>query len=337
MALAKRAVAELVAPPTANLIRTPLNAAPTKGKTIVYLQCTDGEQCALIGQGVKAAAGTVGWNVKTVDFQESNPSTLAAGLRLALQYHPVASIVVGVPYALWSSVVPAYAQAGVDILPLAVGAAPVTRTVLPQVNGTAYQEQQGDDLANWVIADSDGNAHVLVLMVPAYAVLSSFLSAFRSTVNSRCPHCTISVVNATIPQIDGNQTNGLIVSALQKDPKLGYFVSSDSVFVNGLPQALSGAGMGSRVKIGGAAFGTEQIADIKNGTESAWTGQPSVYSGWLAVDTILRSVEGMKVTGNEPLPEQLITRANVESLKSTSYYIPPFDYQGQFARTWKVA
>lgn len=271
-----------------------------------------------------------------MNFQESNPSTLAAGLRLALQYHPVAAIVVGVPYALWSSVVPASQQAGVKLLPLAVGPAPVTDTVLPQVNGTAYQEQQGGDLANWVIADSNGKRHVLVLMVPAYAALSSFLTSFKNTLDSRCPDCSITVLNATIPQIDGHQTNGLVVAGIHKDSKINYFVTSDSVFSNGPPQTLSGAGLAERVKIGGAAYGPEQVAAVKMeprvpgpaSRRSTAAGSPSTR--------FLRAAQGMHIVGNEPLPEQLITKQNVDTLKSTSYDVPPFDYASQFARTWRV-
>jgi ribose transport system substrate-binding protein len=335
VALAQRTVSGLLQPPTQNAIQTPLKEAPPKGKTIVYMQCTDGGQCLLIGQGVEAAAAAAGWNVKILDFQESNPATLVAGLKTALQYHPVATILVGEPYALWSSVVPSYSQAKVALLPIAVGSAPTTSTVLPQVNGTTFQEEQGSTLANWVIADSDGKAHVLVQMVPAYAVLSSFLTSFQATINSRCPDCSVSTVDATIQQVDANQTNGLIVAAIQKNPAINYLISSDSVFIGGLPQALAGAGLANRVKIGGSSYGTEQISDIKAGTESAWTGQASEYSGWLAVDTILRSSEGM-AAHEVGLPDQLITKADVDSLKSTTYYVPPFDYPGQFAKMWKV-
>jgi ribose transport system substrate-binding protein len=333
--MAQQTVAGLLKPPTQNTIQTPLKETPPTGKTIVYMQCTDGPQCVQIGQGLQAAAAAAGWNVKTLSFQLANPATLVAGLQTALQYHPAATVFLGPPYATWSSVVPAYTSAKVALLPIGVGPAPTSSTLLPEVNGIPYREQVADALANWVVADSNGKAHILLLDVPAFAVLSSFVSSFKATVSSRCPDCSVSLVNATVPQFDANQLNGVIETAIQKDPSINYFVSPDA-FINGLPQALAGAGLANRVKIAGNSYGTEQIADIKAGTESAWIGTPIEYFGWLAMDSILRDTQGMAVQANAALPTQLITKANVDSLKSTEYYNPPFDYQAQFSKIWKV-
>ncbi|WP_375501479.1 sugar ABC transporter substrate-binding protein [uncultured Jatrophihabitans sp.] len=325
----------LLKPPTGGTIQTPLKATPPKDKTIVYMECTDGPSCLQIGQGVEGAATALGWTVKTLTFQEANPATLASGLRTALQYHPVATVFVGTSYPAWSSVVPAYTRANAALVPIGVGPAPTSNTILPQVYGGAARKQIGGDLANWAVAASKGKAHVLFLNVPAFAVLSPFLDGFTSTVRSRCRACSVSVVDATIPQFNGNQINSLIVAAVQKDPKINYIISPDA-FINGLPQALRGAGIDGRVKIGGNAYGPEQIADIKNGTETAWIGASNRYYGWLAVDGVLRHLAQMTVQSDAPVPTQLITKQNVDSIKSQEYYEPPFDYEAQFKRLWNV-
>lgn len=332
---AKADLATLLRPPRESTIQTPLRDKPPSGKAIVYMQCTDGPACLQIGQGVEAAAAAVGWNVKKLTFQEANPASLTSGLRTALQYHPVATVFVGTSYAAWSSVVPAYAAAKTSLVPIGVGPAPTTDTILPQVYGGPARKQIGEDLATWAVADSDGNAHILYLDVPAFSVLAPLLEGFRSKIKSLCANCSVTVAEATIPQFNANQINSVIVAGVQKDSEINYVISPDA-FINGLPQALAAAGKSSQVKIGGNAYGPEQIAAVKSGREAAWIGASNTYYGWLAVDGVLRHLEGMQVQSDAPVPTQLITKSNVDSLKSQDYYEPPFDYQSQFKSLWKV-
>ena len=71
-------------PPTSVGITTPLNAAPTKGKTLFWLQC-ELPICEKIGGGVKAATEAAGWNYKSLVFKSADPGS---GIESAVQQKP---------------------------------------------------------------------------------------------------------------------------------------------------------------------------------------------------------------------------------------------------------
>jgi len=70
----------------------------------------------LEGNGLKAAAAAIGWNVKVLNFQEANPATLVAALKAGLQYHPVAAFFESVPQSYWQSMQKPYAAIGAVIV-----------------------------------------------------------------------------------------------------------------------------------------------------------------------------------------------------------------------------
>src|ERR1700691_1949383 len=100
-----------------------LPSAPPKGKTVLFLQCEE-VQCGYEGDGLKAAAAAIGWNLKVLNFQAANPATLVGALQTGLQYHPVAAFFSGVPQEAWQSEQKPYAAAGAVIVDNYLAATP---------------------------------------------------------------------------------------------------------------------------------------------------------------------------------------------------------------------
>ena len=82
-------------PPENIPITEPLGSAPAKGKTLYWLQC-ELPICDKIGNGVKAGASALGWNIETLVFKAGNPG---GGLKSALQKNPDAIAMTGIPSA----------------------------------------------------------------------------------------------------------------------------------------------------------------------------------------------------------------------------------------------
>ena len=89
-------------PPTSIAQTTPLTRKPPH-ETIVWTLC-ENTACVDIGKGMQEAAQALGWTYKTVPYQSANPATLVTALHTALQYHPFAVGLSGVPEPAWSSV-----------------------------------------------------------------------------------------------------------------------------------------------------------------------------------------------------------------------------------------
>ncbi len=331
LASATAAVRQDEAIPTSLSVTAPLPSKPATGKTIVYISC-EVPECTLVGQGVQQAATALGWNYHQLQSTESNPASLVSALTQALQYHPVAVSFVGLPEAVWSSVIPAYASAKVALLPTFTGPVTVNSTVLASI-GQPSQPSSGKAIANWVISNSSGKAHVLLFNVPSYPILGQFSTSFKQVLSS-CAGCTITHLDATIPQVDGGQAVPLIVSALRRNPSVNYVVSTLGAFSTGLPSALAAAGI-KNIKI---AAGSGTVLDqqaIQQGTENAVTTQGYFYSGWLVVDAAARFSEGVALPANYgAIPFVLLTKSNLTK-PATSWDLPT-NYQTLFKQLWGV-
>ena len=191
-------------------------------------------------------------------------------------------------------------------------------------------------IADWAIADSNGHAHVLLQTVNDYPVVMQFANAYQETMKQNCPGCSVTVVNNTISQVVSGQVNGTVVAALQKDPSINYVATGDGPFITGLVPALAAAGLGNRVKISGESGSTSDLANVKAGKESAFTGPALGYMAWLMIDIVLRHMEGMSYqqNGDGGLPTQLLTKdVNFEISEN---YNQPADWQTQMEKLWHV-
>ena len=341
VAAAQKIVSAAEAMPTKIPLSTPLTSAPPKGKTFVFLQC-EVSQCTDIASGVKAATAAIGWNLKTIPFQSANPATLISGLQQALQYNPVAVAFSGLPEAVWQSEIPAYQKAGAILIPAFMGPLTSPSPVVPyNIAAQAGTVESAKQIAAWITADSNGTGKVLLVGVPSFPLLAVYGTAFHSALPQYCSGCSITDINATIPEVDAGQINSLIVSALQKDPSIKYVSVVDGAFVDGLPSALAAAGLTGKVKITGIGADVANETNIlSGGDEKAFTALATVYSGWLMVDAALRHVEGMPATDVEDggLPSQLLTQQSMKAnnLQPANSYNYPTDYPQQFKALWKV-
>ncbi len=321
-------------PPTKISITAPLNSTPEPGKTLVYLQCEQ-PQCQVVGTGVQAAAEAAGWQFRSIPFQSTNPSTLTAGLTQALRYNPVAVSIVAAPYALWSGSVPQYQQAGVPIIPVFVGPAEISSTVIANVANSDYAALQGQLLSAWLIADSGAKGKVLSVSIPDYPYLGAVSTGFEAAIAKDCPGCEVTKIKVGIPDVGNGAINSTIVSALRKDPAIKYVVVSNSAFVQPLPAALSAAGLSGKVKIAGCCGSRAQEEGLKTGQFAAVTGTGGRYAGWLVVDAAIRHAQGLSIPENEGLSSVgLLTKDSL--VEPSDSYDQPTDYADQFKALWKL-
>jgi ribose transport system substrate-binding protein len=290
---------------------------------------------------LNAAATAAGWSYKSVAYSSTNSATLVAGMQQALQYHPAAVALFGVPYSAWSSVVPAYKAAHVAIITGFDPGVPVTSLTSGQIQPNFYG--QADRIADYVVAKSNGKAHVLVFDIPAYPVDLAATKRFQSDLDSLCPGCTTTPLNVSIDQVTAGQTESAIVSALQKDTNVNYVEICNGGFTPGFPSALAAADLSSRVKVVGMVATTQDSAAIKAGTELAYTPLGHSMYSWLMVDAALRFAEGMPVPTSAYVkfgaPTMLIDSATVNKMSAANVndFQIPANYQQQFLKLWKVS
>lgn len=331
---AQATVEQYEAVPTTISQSTPLKRPVTKGKTFVDLEC-ENTQCHDIATGVEAAGKAIGWNVKLVSYDDTQPATLTAAFQQALQYHPVAVSLTGTAPALWSGVLPEYKQAGVPIIPASVGPITVQDPVAATVDGAGAYTGPAKAIADWFIAQSNASGHLLLVDVPSFPVLKETATAVSAEIAAQCPNCKVSDFDATIAQVDANSVVSAVVSQLQRDPSIKYVISTDGVFISGLASAAKAAGV-TGLQIGSTIGGIVNEQDILAGSESATLPWPGVVEGWVIIDAAARVSEGMSVPdgdGNQPF--QLLVKGNFTTPQES--LLEPADYPAQFEKLWLVS
>ncbi len=312
-----------------------LPSAPPKGKTVLYLQCEE-VQCGYEGDGLKAAAATIGWNVKVLNFQAANPATLVSALQAGLQYHPVAAFFSGVPQEAWQSEQKPYAAAGAIIVDNYNATVPSGVGVEAGRGYGSENETIGTTIADEQIANSDGAAAAsLVVSVPTYTIFNSMVSAYKAEIAKDCPACSVTVDDFTLPQMLGGQLVPAVVSAAKRISDLKYIVSVDGAFTDTLPGALKAAGLAGKYEIiNGGGIATDQQF-VLNGTELSTVSNPLIMGGWQDMDMAIRFAMHLPASpGDNIVPWVLLNKSNIGT-PADSYDVPT-DYPSLFEKLWDV-
>ena len=312
-----------------------LPSAPPKGKTVLFLQCEE-VQCGYEGDGLKAAAAAIGWNLKVLNFQAANPATLVSALQTGLQYHPVAAFFSGVPQEAWQSEQKPYAAAGAVIVDNYLAATPSGAGVLAGRGYASENEQMGTVLAQQQIATSGGApAASLIVSVPTYTVFDPMVTAYKAQIAKDCPTCSVTEDDFTLPQMLGGQLVPAVVSAAKRIPNLKYIVTVDGAFTDTLPGALKAAGLAGKYQIiNGGGIATDQQF-VQAGTELTTVSNPLTEGGWQDMDMAIRFAMHLPESpGDEQVPWVLLNKSNVGT-PSDSYDVPA-NYPSLFEKLWDV-
>jgi ribose transport system substrate-binding protein len=173
-------------------------------------------------------------------------------------------------------------------------------------------EQAGRLEADWVIAESGGDANVLVITASDANSTKSLLTGLEDEFEMRCPDCRLSFVDVPIPEW-ATRLRGEVQSALVRDPEIDWVIPIyDSMSQFAVP-AIKASGAAERVRI--ATFnGTpfvlgmlqeEDLVDMDVGENLAWV-------GWASMDQAFRLIAGERPVESEHTPLRVFDDGNVD-------------------------
>jgi ribose transport system substrate-binding protein len=331
-------------PPTEILQTIPLTGEVVTDRPLVFMQC-ELPACQVLMEGTKVAAEAMGWNFKVINVTNTDATTILSGLTEALTYNPIATIVTGFPQAFWAEKIPEYEKAGSMIVPMEVGVVTPTSPAIESVvagvgkvpvvvkgaGGGLDHAAEGVVIANYIIANSNAEAHVLVQDTPDYDVLSAMAVALKKEMAEKCQKCVVTSLDSTLPQIGAGEVISSVISELQKDRSIKWLAGSFLQFFDGVEVAMEAAGI-TDVKILGSEPSVSNLQSIKDGKWEAAMGSSIDMRGWLAVDIIARNMLGMEIPSEaigEPM--MLFTTSNVVVAEAMPY---PADFPAQFKKLW---
>jgi ribose transport system substrate-binding protein len=330
-----RAAAALVRPTEIGLT-TPLPKKAPTGKNIYFVQCAVPE-CALISEYVDEGAKLLGWNVHKVVVTAQSAEALAAAWNKVADAHPDGVISNGAPVAAIAGALAKLSAAHVPVVEFATPDAPgkgLTASLLSK----PYVETRGATMADFIAADSGGNANVAFFTANAFPIDPPEVAAFQAELPKACPGCSLAVHDVDATTI-GTKLPSIMAAYIRSHPKLTYIYGSfDSMFI-GVPQALAAAGVPNQVKLVSGDPSPLNVSFIKSGKEFASYAYPTGEVVYRSLDFLARTFLGAPTapSTDAPFPFFVLTKAAVQDAQpANGRFDAVIDYANQYKKLWLI-
>jgi len=168
----------------------------------------------------------------------------------------------------------------------------------------------GEAAADWVIQDSNGKAHILVVGAKDALPSPGTVTKIQETFATNCPACVVTVINN--PIADWNtKTQGVIQSALTADPSIDYVYPLYDAMVAGAVPAVQTIGKADSVKVLSYNGSPYVLKFIQDGNIAAMdVGEDTVGIGYANMDQVFRILLGVP-TVPERTPIRIFDSTNV--------------------------
>lgn len=311
-------------------------------KVIVYVS-TDQRNggAAGVGAGVEEAAAVLGWDLTTIDGQGTVTGQSSA-LSQAIALQPDGIILGGVDATAQQTLVQQAADQGITVVGWHAAA-----EAGPQPDLNLFTNIQSDPVetatitADYVIAQSDGQAQVAILTDSQYEIAIEKSTAMRDAIEA-CPDCEVLSYDDTPLADVSTRMAPLTTSYLQRfGDDLTWVLGINDLYFDFAVPALSSAGI--------PPSGPPQFVSAGDGSVSAYervrAGQfqaatvpePLNLHGWQAVDELNRAFAGEEAT-DYVTPVHLVTQENIEfDGGPDNVFDPDNNYRDEYQAIWGVS
>ncbi|MEI7452920.1 MAG: substrate-binding domain-containing protein [Actinomycetes bacterium] len=337
VAAAQAIVKQYSSTPTSINITTPLKVSPKTLPTKLIVGLSNGgDENKTLDDGLAAGSATLGWTFKEISGADI-PEHQRAAFQQALDLKPAGIHISGIEPDTLGDLLGKAKAAGIPVVCSACMSAPTSGLVDTHIAGKRQLDVWGRMIAAYVVAGTPA-PNVEGVTVPLFPILIRFDEAFKNNLNILSGGKAVYHANPQqLTDIFAGKTPAAVVSAVQPNKAANWIVADLGGWVAGVSAALKTAGLQSQVQIGGLTAGLGNIAGLKDGTESAWTGYSLPIVGWTVIDSFARYFQKMPFNTKD-LPTQVLTKANASSLVLTAdgNYLGVKDYVKQFKKVWGV-
>jgi ribose transport system substrate-binding protein len=313
-----------------------LKEKPPTGINVVNLQC-DIPTCAGYSKVFQEAAKSLGWKVKTIVFKTGQPQD---AMTQAINTP-------GVEYINMSGVTtdiikPQLKQAeekgivvikGQDPGPAEPPTVPVAIS-----NSLGNSEIAAENLMHWVINDSEGKAHIVIIGLPEIPTVATTPKKAEAVAKEECPECSVEELPLTGEELAAGSGPAKVVAYLQSHPETNYVWAAFGNLSLGVPQAIKTAGLSDKVKVV-SMNGIEpaEAEALKNGEIQAYEVSAQGEFSTMAADAIIRTAEKMEYPTKiyEESPQHwLCTPETAEECKEFETF--PDGFLQQYEEFWGI-
>jgi ABC-type sugar transport system substrate-binding protein len=329
LAKAQAIVTSEIQEPTAITDTVKVTKPIPKGLTVDFIPCGSTE-CTLEGDIVKQAATSVGWNTDILS-NDGTPQGDKAAFAQAVRNKAAAVLYTAIPASTFASDLPALKANGTFI-----SACCVTDPVGPTtgigyvIDGPAQVGPVGGTQAAWIAVDSKEKANSVFVNIPAFAILATQATYFKTAMATYCPTCGASEIDIALANIASAPDT--IVSYLRAHPSVNYVVASTDAITIGLPEAIKAAGL-TNVKIVGQGATPTNIEYLHSGQQAADVAFPYYEVMYAMFNAAVQYKAGMPVAASVAPPKWLLIPANAPQTTATVFPVVK-GYQAQYEALW---
>jgi ribose transport system substrate-binding protein len=312
------------------------SAKATPGKLVVFESVDEQNDAAVkYGDGVKEAAAKIGWKVVVVDGR-GNPSAQQEATNQGIALKPDALIITSDAEPLKQQIKEAVSR-GIVVVGIHAAATPG-----PQPNLGLFVNVQTDPVdigraeADWIIANSDGKARVVVTTDCLYAIACTKAHATEQRIKE-CKTCSVLEFSSTPSGEVQQRMPSLVAAWVQKYGTPIYITSVADFFVDFQAPALRAGGVDSSQGILVAADGTKAAYQrIRAGGQyqQVTIPEPTTLQAYQTIDEIIRAMNKMPPSGFKQKP-YLVSHDNVDiEGGANNGYDPSNDYREHYLKIW---
>ena len=313
------------------------------GKTIWYINLDQAiPHLNSIGKALSEAAGEAG--VEVVEFDgKSNVAEWQRGFELAVAQKADVIIPLAIPLEAIQAPIEAAAEAGIPIVATLYTDAniplPPEFAAVAHSQVTEEYQKAGELEAAWVVADSGGDANVLVFETTQTAVGQYVVAGIKKVFEETCPTCPVEIIDVPLAEW-ATQLDTLTRTSLTDNPDINYIIPIYDGMVNFVLPAVHQAGAADRVQISSfnatkaimEALAAGDVVGADIGTAENW-------EGWALADAAFRALTGAAPVGNYKIPVRLFTADNVGEIDleaSEATWYGPVDFRSEFRALWGI-
>lgn len=309
--------------------------AQKAGATIAYVgaDLTNGGINA-VGDGVKEAAGAIGWSVTILDGKGSAQGRTEA-LSQAIASNPAGIILGGFDAKEQASTIKKATDAKIPIVSWHGGPKAGPMDEYGVFNNVTTDAIEVSTLAAaFVVADSKGTAGVVLYTDRQYDIAVAKSDAMKAYIE-KCSGCSVlAYENSPIAEADSRMPS-LVAGELQQfGSKLTYLMGINGNYFGGAQTALRAANLPGEGPPKAVAAGDGDAAEfqrIRNKDyQTATVAEPVYLQGWQLVDELNRALAGEKASGFIAKPG-LIVASNVPA---KGVFDPDSGYRDVYKKNW---
>ena len=195
----------------------------------------------------------------------------------------------------------------------------------------------GSLLADWAIAQTDGNVNALVLVSNEALSTDSMVSGLTEAFDTNCPDCIYEIVNVPIADW-ATKIQPTVTATLQSNADLNYVIPIYDSMSSFVVPAITISGKGDTVKV--ATFnGTPFVIDfVREGQVEMDVGENLDWIAHAMLDAEMRILCGLEPVRDSKVPLLIFDQSNAETAGVPAEASKGYgqDYVAGYRKLWMV-